>query len=65
MTLEGLVYRKYNEQLARAKEQIYNGPVADWAEYRYLCGVAHGMTMLLRDIDPYIKDPESAGDGEG
>jgi hypothetical protein len=62
MTLQGLVYRQYNERLARIKEQIYNGPVADWAEYRYLCGLGHGLTLMLQDIDPYIKDPEGAED---
>lgn len=62
MTLRELVYRKFNERLTLVKEHLYNAP--SWEEYQRLRGVYQGMNELMRDIDPYIKDPESAEDEE-
>lgn len=60
MTLEQLVYRKFNERLAIYKDQLFNAP--NWEEYQRLRGYIQGMQELLRELDPIIKDPVDAGD---
>ncbi len=61
MTLEQLVYRKFNERLSTYKEIIYNG-VENWDEYKRVLDVCQGMVELMREIDPYVKDPEGSED---
>jgi hypothetical protein len=61
MTLEQLVYRKFNERLSVYKAIIYNG-VPNWDEYQRVLGVCQGMIELMAEIDPLIKDPDGPED---
>lgn len=63
MTLEELVYRKYNERQKIYKESILTG-VENWNEYQRLIGYLLGMSDFLGDIDPLIRDPDSAAEEE-
>ena len=64
MNLEGVVRRKFNERWTAMKEKCVNGEAVDYPEYRYMCGYLKGMYDFYGDIEKYIKDPDSAGDGE-
>lgn len=61
MTLEELVYRKYNERQAIYKKTVLTG-VESWPEYMRLIGYLQGMSDFLGDIDSLIKDPDKAED---
>lgn len=63
MTLHEIVAKRYGERFRNTQEIIING-VQSFEEYRFHIGYLRGMWDLIADIEPLLKDPESANDGE-
>lgn len=62
-TLQEVVRKKYRERYQEMMERVINGVPQDYAEYRRSIGYLRGMWDLMEDIDPLVKDPDSADEG--
>lgn len=61
MNLQDIVRKRYRDLDIRTKEIVING-VQTFDEYRYHIGYLRGMWDLMEEIDPLLKDPDSAND---
>ena len=51
MTVIELILEKINERLADVQEDLGSGVAKDYADYRYICGILHGMLAVKRYVD--------------
>jgi hypothetical protein len=46
-----LILEKINERLADVQEDLGSGVAKDFADYRYICGILHGMLAVKRYVE--------------
>jgi hypothetical protein len=51
MTVIDLILEKINERLADVQEDLGSGVAKDYADYRYICGILHGMLAVKRYVE--------------
>lgn len=51
MTLFEVIFKEIDEELRRLQENLSGGQAKDYAEYRYVCGVVHGMLGIRAYIE--------------
>lgn len=51
MTVMELILEKINERLADVQEDLGSGVAKDFADYRYICGILHGMLAVKRYVE--------------
>jgi hypothetical protein len=51
MTVIDLILEKINERLADVQEDLGSGVAKDFADYRYVCGILHGMLAVKRYVE--------------
>jgi hypothetical protein len=51
VTVIELILEKINERLADVQEDLGSGVAKDYADYRYICGILHGMLAVKRYVD--------------
>ena len=51
MTVIDLILEKINERLADVQEDLGCGVAKDYADYRYICGILHGMLAVKRYVE--------------
>jgi len=51
MTVMELILEKINERLADVQEDLGSGVAKDYADYRYICGILHGMLAVKRYVE--------------
>jgi hypothetical protein len=51
MTVIDLILEKINERFADVQEDLGSGVAKDFADYRYICGILHGMLAVKRYVE--------------
>jgi hypothetical protein len=59
MTVIDLILEKINERLADVQEDLGSGVAKDYADYRYICGILHGMLAVKRYVEDLNKSLEN------
>jgi hypothetical protein len=59
VTVIDLILEKINERLADVQEDLGSGVAKDYADYRYICGILHGMLAVKRYVEDLNKSLEN------
>ena len=59
MTVIDLILEKIDERIADVQEDLGSGVAKDYADYRYICGILHGMLAVKRYVEDLNKSLEN------
>jgi hypothetical protein len=59
VTVIDLILEKIDERIADVQEDLGSGVAKDYADYRYICGILHGMLAVKRYVEDLNKSLEN------
>jgi hypothetical protein len=58
MDILDAVIERISEQYTNASEDLVSGRVESYADYKYVCGVLHGLLKVKREIEELKRNIE-------